>query len=207
MYEANNDCEIITHPDSVVGLSPKRQWIVDNIGDCFQVDDDLVSVKSMVTGRNIPSDEIHSHIEDLYFMALDANIKLFGFNRIANPVVYSGLEPYKCTGFVSGGGIGLIKDENLWFPEDMNVIEDYWYSALNAHYNRKCLINQMISFSFRDSKGQSGGCADYRTVQKEKDGYITLRKAFGEAIVPKGNGNPRVKQKNDQWEKSLRVPF
>ena len=45
--EANPNTEIVTHPDSVVGLPPKRQWIMDYFGDVFMLDDDLTEFKKV----------------------------------------------------------------------------------------------------------------------------------------------------------------
>lgn len=34
----NPDCEIVTHPDDVVGLIPKRNWMAKHFGNLFMLD-------------------------------------------------------------------------------------------------------------------------------------------------------------------------
>ena len=42
LYRAcNPDIEVVTHPDSVIGLNPKRNWIIKHFGTVFQLDDDI----------------------------------------------------------------------------------------------------------------------------------------------------------------------
>ena len=39
-------CEVVSHPDNLVGCGPIRQWILDNFGDgtVFMADDDISHV-------------------------------------------------------------------------------------------------------------------------------------------------------------------
>ncbi|MCF2443275.1 hypothetical protein L0657_04845 [Dyadobacter sp. CY345] len=37
----NSGIEIITHPDSIIGLARKRDWIIKNVGRCFMLDADI----------------------------------------------------------------------------------------------------------------------------------------------------------------------
>lgn len=37
----NPNCEIVTHPDDVIGLIPKRNWMAKYFGDLFMLDDDV----------------------------------------------------------------------------------------------------------------------------------------------------------------------
>ena len=46
--EHNPECEIVTHPDDVIGLIPKRNWMARHCGDLFMLDDDVHVVKSKV---------------------------------------------------------------------------------------------------------------------------------------------------------------
>ena len=41
--EYNPECEIVCHPDSVVGLIPKRNWMAKHFGDLFMFDDDTMT--------------------------------------------------------------------------------------------------------------------------------------------------------------------
>ena len=40
----NPECEIVTHPDDVIGLIPKRNWMAKHFGELFMLDDDVLSL-------------------------------------------------------------------------------------------------------------------------------------------------------------------
>lgn len=210
-YEKHNDCEIITHPDEVVGLSPKRQWIYETFGDTFQLDDDIIGVNRVYApskyhkGKLEPQ-EISDYIDDLYELAKELDIKLFGFNRSANPLGFNGAKPIDFNKYITGGAFGLIKSPDLYFPDFPTFVgEDYWISALNAHYHRKSLIDQRIAFSFANTEANTGGVADYRTEEKRKQTYLFLKQNFGSAIIPKKSTT--IKKNPMKYEKTLKIPY
>ena len=43
----NPECEIVTHPDDVIGLIPKRNWMARHFGDLMMLDDDVHVVKTL----------------------------------------------------------------------------------------------------------------------------------------------------------------
>lgn len=43
--------EIITHPDNIIGLFPKRQWILEQFPDVFMLDDDITEMRYMYTEK------------------------------------------------------------------------------------------------------------------------------------------------------------
>lgn len=211
-YEKYNDCEIISHPDSVVGLSPKRQWIIDNFKNVFQLDDDIVGANRVYIPAKysrkgmLSPQEISDWIDDLEQMCNEIGVKLFGFNRTSNPAGYSGDKPISFNKYITGGAFGLLEGHGLHFPDFPYFVgEDYWINALNAHINRKSLIDQRVAFSFVETEANVGGVADYRTEKRRKETYIYLKKHFGDAIIPKIPRN--LKKHPMKWEKTLKVDF
>lgn len=210
LYNSNN--ELLIHPDSVIGLSPKRQWILDKIGDCFQVDDDISSINRVYLKEykekrlKLSKDESYELIQDIYEIAKEAGAKLFGFNRTINPVGYNGSTPIQMNKYICGGGLGLIKDSKLFFPNYPTFVgEDYWINALNAYYHRFSYIDSRFAFQFHDTEAGKGGVADYRTEQKRKETYFFLKQKFGNAIIPKKQN--RLKKIINKWEKTLKIPY
>lgn len=43
--EFNPDCEIVTHPDDIIGLIPKRNWMAKHFRELFMLDDDVDACK------------------------------------------------------------------------------------------------------------------------------------------------------------------
>lgn len=208
----NPDNELLIHPDSVVGLSPKRQWILNKVGDCFQTDDDVRSVNRVYVPDNyekpyvLTSKEAYDLIQDEYNLAKEMGVKLFGFNRSANPFGYNGNRPIDHNKYICGGGLGLISGGKLFFPDyPFFVGEDYWINALNAHYYRFSFIDQRFTFSFMQTEKGKGGVADYRTMEKRKETYFFLKQKFGDAIQPKRKST--IKKTVNKWEKTLKIPY
>jgi len=209
--EYNPDIELITHPDEIIGLSPKRQWIYEKFKDVFMIDDDCTGVNRVyVDGKDknykIAPDIAEMWVNDIYHIAKESGIKLFGFNRSPNPMVYTGNKGFELTGAIEGGAFGCIWDERLYFPKDpYNIGEDTFISGLNAYYNRYLLIDLRISFAFEDTGVQPGGCADYRTRERRKQTYILMRKMFGDSV--KHQWITPAKHKIEKWSYWLHTPF
>ena len=50
----NPECEIATHPDDVIGLIPKRNWMARYFGDLMMLDDDVHVVKTLYSEKGEP---------------------------------------------------------------------------------------------------------------------------------------------------------
>jgi len=208
----NPDLEIVAHPDDVVGLSPKRQWVFEKFGDCFQVDDDILDMRRVYVRNTekypfrLTPDEAYWLIQDTYETAKQTKCGLWGFNRTVNPKAYSGGDPIVMNKYICGGGLGLIAGRNLSFPDFPYFVgEDYYISALNAHFNRYSYLENRFSFSFMMTEKGKGGCADYRTQERRKETYFYLKKKFGDAIIPKQVST--IKKSVNMWEKTLKIPY
>ena len=82
--EFNPDCEIVTHPDDIIGLIPKRNWMARYFGELFMLDDDVHACKTLYaekgeSGRVKDKDKITRIILSLHEMASLMDIHLFGF--------------------------------------------------------------------------------------------------------------------------------
>lgn len=209
-YKEYNDIEIVTHPDKLIGLSPKRQWIFDKFGDCFQVDDDCVQMHNIAIpvggdGYLTPK-EASLAINDLYSISKIIGAKLFGFNKNTKPITYKGYKPFEANIYICGGGLGLIKDENLYFPDYPDFVgEDYWITALNAYFKRFSLVDNRFALGFKTTEKGTGGVSDYRTEEKRKETYYFLKKYFGDSIKTKHRSN--YKKSIMKYEKTLTIPF
>ena len=92
--EFNPDCEIVTHPDDIIGLIPKRNWMARYFGELFMLDDDVHACKTLYaekgeSGRVKDKDKITRIILSLHEMASLMDIHLFGFTSRISPVMYN----------------------------------------------------------------------------------------------------------------------
>jgi len=190
--ETYPDAEYSVHPDSVVGLSAKRQWIYEEFGDVFMLDDDAVALYDMTheagstEASKISPKRARAMLDRLYTEAKDLGVYLWGFFQSSDPRMYGPQNPFKVTGYVLGGSIGLCAGSRIHFPKEINTIEDFWAAGLNAHYHRKIWVDRRYAFKFKDTFKGKGGCSQHRTIDVEKRGNEMLRKAFGtKVIIPK----------------------
>ena len=91
--------EIIVHPDSIVGLAAKRQWIYEKFGNVFMLDDDITAVYRLYMrqlGPKLKPEETYKIIQWAGNMAKLCGCFLFGFNKNPSPIIYSPFSPIKC---------------------------------------------------------------------------------------------------------------
>lgn len=189
-YEKHNDCEIVTHPDSIKGISPKRQWIYETFGDVFMLDDDIKALRRTYLAPKqkkdkFSSDDVYNIIQDTYHMIKEqTDIKLFGFSKSPSPLHYQVSKPIMMNSFIQGCALGLLKDDNIHFPKEENLTgEDEFISLINAFYNRKSWIDKRFFFEFATNNTNIGGCEDIRNIDTTKLSFEKLKQNFGEAIV------------------------
>jgi hypothetical protein len=205
----NRRNEIVAHPDDLIGIAPKRQWIYEKFGNVFMVDDDITQMARVYTEKGektrVQKRVAYDLIQQLGNMALDMGIYLYSFSKNPMPTAYNPLKPFNLTGTIMGGGFGLNEGSKIHFNSNLNLNEDYFVSGLNAHYHRMCLIDNRFTFKFRNTFENKGGLAAYRTVTKELDDTLTLKKYFGDSIqLKKDTHLAKVKV---EGSRTLRIPF
>jgi len=188
--EHNPDVEIICHPDDVIGISPKRQWILDKFGDVFMLDDDIIALRRTYLSTGDKKDKLSKEdatgiLYDTYFMLKEqTNIKYFGFAKSPSPLHYDVSKPIVLNGFIQGCAMGVISGGNLHYPLVSNQLgEDEYICLLNAYYNRKMWIDKRFFFEFKTNNIDIGGCEDIRNDKSTINSYLNLKKHFGDAIV------------------------
>jgi TET-associated glycosyltransferase-like protein len=210
--EAYPDVEMDIHPASIRGLPAKRQYIYDRFGDVMMVDDDLVVTFHFehATGTcTIDPETTYTLIQRLAQNAKDAGVYLFGFSPYPDVRNFAPQLPFKITGFVIGGTLGMLKGSKLAFNPSITAADDYWISGLNAYHHRMALIDLRYKIT---SKGHTfrgkGGTSAQRTMDTERRDNDTLRKYFGDEIIPvkKRSGYSKGKSGHDA-QRTLRLPF
>lgn len=207
--EYHKKTEIVTHPDNVIGIAAKREWIYQYFGDVFMIDDDVASMNRLYTEKGekarVDKTTAYELIQWLYNLALMTDAKLFSFSKNPMPTAYNPMKPIDFTGVIMGGAFGMLKTDKLTFKSKLNLNEDYFLSGLNAHFYRKCLIDNRFTFSFRNTFANKGGLANYRTLDKEKEDTFILKEYFGEAIQLKKDTH--LAKVVMPYARSLKIPF
>lgn len=205
----NPTTEIVAHPDTIIGLPPKLEWIRQNFDNCFFLDDDCTGFKQLYEKANPQikdKDLVREIIENTAYSARMAGSYLFGFAKDPNPLTYNAHEPIKLTGFVLGGATGLLSGSKLYWDCNMKINGDYFISLLNAFYHRTVYKDMRYCFTFAKTFTNQGGLAGVRNTALLEEHYHYLRSKFGDAIQLKGNSNP-VRKNKSQFEMSMNLPF
>ena len=206
--EFNPECEIITHPDSIKGITLKRQFIYEKFPNVFMIDDDIKNIQRLYVERGedpvLDADEAYDVIQYIGNCAKLAGCYMFGLSKEKNPLSYDEMNPIHLTGVVNGE-MGFLEGSNLFFHELAKVSEDYWISAYNAYVNRYCWIDMRFATFGVKTFGNTGGCSSIRTKNQEKEDTLFLRKMFGEAIKLKED--TKLSQRKHEYMRTLKIPF
>jgi hypothetical protein len=213
--QAHPDMQVIGHPDSVVGLSQKRQWIYDKWGDVVMIDDDCDAILHLEHGLGdkpcvlSPADGVEL-CDRLLDEAKSMGVYLFGLASSVDIRNYVAVMPFRTIGWVNGGFTGLVAGSKLFYHPKIMCSEDFWISALNAYFHRKIWAD--TRYALRDAHGSGtmktpGGMAFIRSLEAEKRDNEILARHFGDAVKPRPKkAAGRVKEIHE-FQRALTIPW
>lgn len=198
----NPECEIVTHPDDVIGLIPKRNWMAKHFGELFMIDDDVHAVKNLVVEKGEPGvirdpDKVTEIINSLYELACMLDVHLFGFTSRISPVMYDESGFYSLSKMITGCSYGVRYNKNVWWNEEIKLKEDFWISCYMKYKERRILTDLRYNFSQKSTFVNAGGLAAFRNQEEERRSILFIKKNFGDSIQLKGatnNGKDKTKQ-------------
>jgi hypothetical protein len=184
--QAFPEAEIVPHPDDVVGVSPTKQWILDNFDDeaiCI-VDDDIYKVIGLIGIRPI---EYHDPLDVLQIIQNAANVAfgtgapIFGFTQVwADPRKFRAFDPFSFTSW-TGSIIGFVGRDLRYDPKlHLRGDVDICLQALKTH--RITFQDQRFSFMMRDRIGTPGGGAVTRSSERDQFEIDYLHKKWGKHL-------------------------
>jgi hypothetical protein len=201
------DFEIVTHPDNVIGISAKRQWIYDRFGNVFSLDDDLSFAKRIYTEPGekdkLTPDEIFDIIQATARTARRAGIFLFGFNTSGKPFTYQSLQPIQLSGYVNTCAFGLLEGSQIYFRPEQKMNEDYWMAGLNAFHHRKIWRDNRFYFHYGETWTGTGGLSEFRNLDTLEKDLNELQQFFGKGVICVR----KVGKKNHPFQMNFKVPF
>ena len=198
----NPECEIVTHPDDVIGLIPKRNWMAKYFGELFMLDDDVHVCKSLYVEKGESCairdpDKITEIINSLYELACMLDIHLFGFTSRISPVMYDETGYYSLSKMITGCSYGVRYNKNIWWNEELRLKEDFWISSYVKYKERRILTDLLYNFAQKNTFVNAGGLSAIRNQEEEKRSILFIKKHFGDSINIKGatnNGKDKTKQ-------------
>jgi hypothetical protein len=208
----NPDCEIVTHPDSVVGLIPKRNWMAKHFGDLFMIDDDVHACKTLncekgETARIHDPVRITKIIQDLYELACLLDVHVFGFTSRISPVMYDETEYLSLSKMITGCSYGVRYNKNVWWNDELRLKEDFWISCYMKYKERRILTDLRYNFEQKSTFVNAGGLSAIRNQDEERRSILFIRHSFGECIQLKGAGNNGKNKTKSMVEYNISVKF
>lgn len=176
---------LLVHPTDVIGIGPKRQWILDNVDDpvVVMVDDDMESVYSNVgfRRRKITDPRVcQAIIERVAIMAEDMQVGVFGFWQAAFTRYYANFKPFSLNTWV-GGVIGIRGRELRYDPKLLLRADiDFCLQSLMRHriMLMDCRYRWFGGLAF---EGKGGG-ARVRSLERHQTELAYLQRKWGQYL-------------------------
>ena len=127
--------------------------------------------------------------ESMSIICKDWGFKFWGLNCIPDKGAYREHTPFGTLQYIGGPFQAHLKSD-LRYDEALSLKEDYDFTLQNIKHNKGCL---RVNYAFYDVKQaeQSGGCATYRNLQKEKEQFELLQKKWGKKIISQDEKSKR----------------
>jgi hypothetical protein len=217
-YRAIVADKVLTHPDSVKGLTPKLNWLLDkfeNEDALLFLDDDLVGVTRCFTspgesgGATMREPElIHALVEQTAQMAQDIGAKLFGWEANNGAIrYYTGLKPFMLTGYINGCAIGFLKGHGLRYDTRIVAKNDFDICAMNAYRHRYLFKNCRYTFIQKETFVGRGGQSAFRNSQTEKRDVALLKEKYGDLFNFGGFSGTRKRDYAGVQKISMKLPY
>jgi hypothetical protein len=173
-------------PDSAQGnLCRIRNYILDNCGSSrvVLVDDDMGHIGRWNKQKMLvlTSDEVLEMVENAFNLADDLDVKYWGLNLLPDKGAYREYTPFSTIAYI-GGPFQAFNNLELRYDESLPLKEDYDLSLQVLNKYRKVLRLNMYFYSVKQHTNK-GGCATYRTTQREIEQFNLLQKKWGSKIV------------------------
>lgn len=177
---------IICVPKEIQGITPTRNWILENTDEKYVVflDDDAKNVGyTKLHERN--SEKIDVKDEGFwaeeFLKAFDLteqlNFKIWGVKTEAAPRSVYPYKPILLKTYVTASCMGMINDGEYYFDTNFKVKEDY--EICLRHIRDKGGILGLRYLHWENEHWTTpGGCKDYRTIDMEKKAIKDLIRLY-----------------------------
>ncbi len=179
---------------------------------CLLIDDDLQSIQYWENRKRITLDSnlVLGFVEKYSQMAHDLGAKLWGLNVNNDKACYREYTPFSTTAYIGGPFQAVMRGCDLRYDEKLPLKEDYDFTL--QHLNKyRCTFRVNKAYYLVRQSEQPGGCATYRTMERERAQLFALQAKWGESIVQIDNGRKahmrENKTKGFDYNPILHVPI
>jgi hypothetical protein len=185
-------------PDSAQGnLSRVRNYILDNTkeSNVLLIDDDINSIGRWngTEHKKLDEDGVYNMIQEGFQLAYDLDVRFWGINCVADKGSYREYTPFGTKQYI-GGPFQAHCNNDLRYDEKIYLKEDYDMTLQVLNKYRKNLRLNMYHYDC-DQATLAGGCASYRSIEREKEHNEMLVKKWGSKIITFDSGASQVNRK------------
>lgn len=202
-------------PDSLRGnIAKVRNYITEVLSggnEFLMIDDDIekfnvwYNVKGEPVAKELNPEEFLEFVEMGFVISRESGCYLWGVNIVGDKGSFREYTPISYSNWVSGSFMGIAKNE-CRFDETIPLKEDLDYSLQHLNKYRKVLrINS--AHMVKKDHGNKGGCADIRTVEKEKEQMQLFIQKWGSKIVKQDTTQRGKKQVQYDINPVIKVPI
>lgn len=174
---------LLVHPNDVVGISKKRNWVLKNVKDetCVMVDDDCELIMALVGERPRRIRDPHAIrqiLENLESCAKAVGAHMFAMNQAWDIRKYNQFKPFSFVGYPAGL-VGIIGRE-VWYDENQRVHDDVDFAMQQVAKYRIVWIDDRFGYVQRiQTTKMSGGCQGLNTEAVDRKERMYLKKKWG----------------------------
>lgn len=208
----NNGLNVWACPDKEQGnICRVTNWILDNCKTKYLIitDDDL-SYIGRWEGNNkikLTEDKAIENFEMCFNIAEQLQVPFWGMNCIADKGAYREYSPFSFVSYIGGGFQAFILPNfKLRYDEKLMLKEDYDMTLQVANKYRLVPRFNFLHYELKQHEN-SGGCATYRTIEREKEQFYMLQKKWGTDIVKMDNAKRSNKGKIWDINPIIKVPI
>ena len=182
--------EFVVMPEGVQGnISRVRNYILDNefgngIDAVMMVDDDMKGIYYFEDDKDVllKTEDIKNFIYKYSVMAIDLGVHYWGVNLNPDRQNYREFNPFSFLNFVGGPLSVFVNDGGLRYDERLPLKEDYDMTLQQLNKHRGVLRVNKFHYVVKQSTNK-GGCATYRSIEREKQQLKALQDKWGTDIV------------------------
>lgn len=196
-YIANGN-DVIVCPDNAQGnLCRVRNWILNNLyddADCIVIlDDDCKKIGRWQEQNDITfnEEELIEFCESSSLLCKELGYKFWGLNCVTDKGAYREYTPFGFLQYIGGPFQAHLKESEIRYDEDLPLKEDYDITLQHIQKYDGCLRINYAHYNVKQAE-QAGGCATYRSLQKEKQQFFALQNKWGKDIVVRDKGSKRT---------------
>jgi hypothetical protein len=157
------------------------------------IDDDMreVGYWEDLKKHKVKTEEFVYFLEKYSLLAKEWGAWLWGLQVNDDKISYREYTPFSTISYVGSPFQCFVGDSGLRYDERLSLKEDYDMTLQQLNKFGRVLRLNKYYYDVKQSE-QTGGCASYRNLKKEKEQFALLVKKWGSRIVKRDKGGKGV---------------